>query len=168
MNATILILDFGSQVTQLIARRVRETGVYCEIHPFQNGASAFAKLKPKGVIFSGGPASVTQPGSPRAPEAVFESGVPILAICYGQQTLALQLGGKVEGGHAAEFGRADVEIKAASPLFDGVWEVGKRYPVWMSHGDHVVELPEGFVVDASTEHAPIAGFANTASKMYGV
>ncbi|MGE8943848.1 glutamine-hydrolyzing GMP synthase [Leptospira interrogans] len=156
MNDTILILDFGSQVTQLIARRVRETGVYCEIHPFQNGASAFAKLKPKGVIFSGGPASVTQPGSPRAPEAVFESGVPILAICYGQQTLALQLGGKVEGGHAAEFGRADVEIKAASPLFDGVWEVGKRYPVWMSHGDRVTELPHGFTVVGTSENAPFA------------
>ena len=156
MNDTILILDFGSQVTQLIARRVRETGVYCEIHPFQNGASAFAKLKPKGVIFSGGPASVTQPDSPRAPEAVFESGVPILAICYGQQTLALQLGGKVEGGHAAEFGRADVEIKAASPLFDGVWEVGKRYPVWMSHGDRVTELPHGFTVVGTSENAPFA------------
>ena len=100
---SILIIDFGSQVTQLIARRIREAGVYCEIHPFQNAAEAFDRLKPKGVIFSGGPASVTAEGSPRAPQAVFDSGVPILGICYGQQTLAAQLGGKVEGGHAAEF-----------------------------------------------------------------
>src|SRR5436190_11305968 len=99
----ILILDFGSQVTQLIARRLRETGVYCEIHPFQSAAEAFARLQPKGVIFSGGPASVTDEGSPRAPQEVFDSGVPILAICYGQQTLALQQGGVVEGGHAREF-----------------------------------------------------------------
>ncbi len=121
MHDTVLIIDFGSQVTQLIARRVREQGVYCEIHPFQSAAEAFERLKPKGVIFSGGPASVTDDGSPRAPQAVFEAGVPILGICYGQQTLCLQLGGKVEGGHAAEFGRADVEIKVASPLFDGIW-----------------------------------------------
>ena len=153
---SILIIDFGSQVTQLIARRIREAGVYCEIHPFQNAAEAFERLKPKGVIFSGGPASVTAEGSPRAPQAVFDSGVPILGICYGQQTMAAQLGGTVEGGHAAEFGRADVEIKAASPLFDGFWEVGKRYPVWMSHGDRVTELPEGFQVIATSENAPFA------------
>ncbi|MDQ0468433.1 glutamine-hydrolyzing GMP synthase [Labrys wisconsinensis] len=153
---SILIIDFGSQVTQLIARRVREAGVYCEIHPFQSAAEAFAKLKPKGVIFSGGPASVCDAGSPRAPQAVFDSGVPILAICYGQQTLAAQQGGKVEGGHAREFGRADVEIKAASPLFAGVWEVGGRYPVWMSHGDRVTELPPGFVVVGTSENAPFA------------
>ena len=106
----VLIVDFGSQVTQLIARRVREAGVYCEIHPFSKAAEAFERLKPKAVIFSGGPASVPEAGSPRAPEAIFASGVPILAICYGQQTLCEQLGGKVESGHAAEFGRADVEI----------------------------------------------------------
>jgi len=153
---SILIIDFGSQVTQLIARRVRETGIYCEIHPFQNADAAFAKLKPKGVIFSGGPASVTDEGSPRAPRAVFDAGVPILAICYGQQTLATQLGGKVEGGHAAEFGRADVEILKASPLFEGFWEVGERYPVWMSHGDRVTELPEGFEVVGTSENAPFA------------
>src|SRR5215211_1205328 len=119
----VLIIDFGSQVTQLIARRIREAGVYCEIHPFQNADEAFERLKPKAVIFSGGPASVTEPGSPRAPQAVFDAGVPILAICYGQQTLALQLGGKVEGGHAREFGRADVEIREMSPLFEGIWDV---------------------------------------------
>ncbi len=155
-HQSILIIDFGSQVTQLIARRLREAGVYCEIHPYQKAAEAFAALKPRGVIFSGGPDSVTRPGSPRAPELVFKSGVPILAICYGQQTLATQLGGTVEGGHAAEFGRADVEIRKASPLFDGIWEVGGRYPVWMSHGDRVTELPEGFEVIGTSENAPFA------------
>jgi GMP synthase (glutamine-hydrolysing) A subunit len=140
-HASILIVDFGSQVTQLIARRVRETGVYCEIHPFQSADAAFARLKPRAVILSGGPASVTEAGSPRAPKAVFESGLPIMAICYGQQTTAVQLGGVVEGGHAAEFGRADVIIKEKSALFDGVWEVGAAYPVWMSHGDRVTERP---------------------------
>ena len=152
----ILIIDFGSQVTQLIARRVRETGVYCEIHPFQSAAEAFRKLRPKAVIFSGGPASVLDEGSPRAPEVVFEAKVPILAICYGQQTLATQLGGKVEGGHAREFGRADVEIKKPSPLYDGFWQVGGRYPVWMSHGDRVTQLPPGFDVAGVSENAPFA------------
>ena len=156
LHDTILIIDFGSQVTQLIARRLRETGVYCEIHPFQNAAEAFAKLKPRGVIFSGGPASVPEAGSPRAPQAVFDSGVPILGICYGQQVLAHQLGGAVEGGHAAEFGRADVEIKEPSALFEGIWETGGRYPVWMSHGDRVTRLPEGFTVKAVSENAPFA------------
>ena len=108
---SILIIDFGSQVTQLIARRVREAGVYCEVHPFQSAGEAFRALQPNGLIFSGGPASVTEANSPRAPQEIVESGLPILAICYGQQTLCLQLGGKVEGGHAREFGRADLEIK---------------------------------------------------------
>jgi GMP synthase (glutamine-hydrolysing) len=162
----ILIIDFGSQVTQLIARRVREVGVYCEIHPFQSAGEAFEKLKPKGVIFSGGPASVTTPGSPRAPQAVFDAGIPILAICYGQQTLATQLGGTVEGGHAAEFGRADVEIKEASPLFEGFWDVGKRYPVWMSHGDRVTQLPPGFKVVGTSENAPFAIAVNEERKFY--
>ena len=156
LHDAILIIDFGSQVTQLIARRVRETGIYCEIHPYQSADAAFAKLKPKGVIFSGGPDSVTREGSPRAPQAVFEAQVPILAICYGQQTLSVQLGGRVEGGHAAEFGRADVEILKASPLFAGIWEVGNRYPVWMSHGDRVTVLPEGFEVVGTSENAPFA------------
>jgi len=152
----ILIIDFGSQVTQLIARRLRETGVYCEIHPFNKAAEAFAALRPKGVIFSGGPASVLDEGSPRAPQAVLDSGVPILAICYGQQTLVTQLGGTVEGGHAREFGRADLEIRAPSRLYEGVWEIGGRYPVWMSHGDRVTELPEGFAVVATSPNAPFA------------
>jgi GMP synthase (glutamine-hydrolysing) len=162
----ILIIDFGSQVTQLIARRVRETGVYCEIHPFQSAEAAFARLKPKAVIFSGGPASVTSDGSPRAPQAVFDSGVPILAICYGQQTLVTQLGGRVEGGHAAEFGRADVHVVSPSALFEGVWEEGAQYGVWMSHGDRVTALPEGFAVRAVSENAPFAVATDEARKYY--
>jgi GMP synthase (glutamine-hydrolysing) len=162
----VLIVDFGSQVTQLIARRVREAGVYCEIQPFSRAAEAFARLKPKAVILSGGPASVPEAGSPRAPEAIFESDVPILAICYGQQTLAEQLGGKVESGHAAEFGRADVTIVGACALFDGVWQAGGRYPVWMSHGDRVTRLPQGFRVYAVSENAPYAVAADEARRYY--
>jgi GMP synthase (glutamine-hydrolysing) len=165
-HASILIVDFGSQVTQLIARRVRETGVYCEIHPFQSAEAAFRKLQPKAVILSGGPASVTEAGSPRAPEAIFASGLPIMAICYGQQTTAVQLGGVVEGGHAAEFGRADVVIKEKSALFEGVWETGKSYPVWMSHGDRVTQLPAGFTVKATSENAPFAIASDEARKIY--
>jgi GMP synthase (glutamine-hydrolysing) len=164
----ILIVDFGSQVTQLIARRLRETGVYCEIHPFQKAEEAFERLAPQGVIFSGGPASVPAAGSPRAPQAVFDSGVPVLGICYGQQTMAQQLGGHVESGHAAEFGRADVEIKRPSALFEGIWEVGKRYPVWMSHGDRVTRLPEGFEVMAVSENAPFAVAGDEKRKYYSV
>jgi len=156
LHESVLIVDFGSQVTQLIARRVRETGVYCEIHPFQRAGQAFAALRPKAVIFSGGPASVLDAGSPRAPAEIFAAGVPILAICYGQQTLATQLGGTVEGGHAREFGRADVEILQSSPLFEGVWQVGGRYPVWMSHGDRVTALPAGFSVVGVSANAPFA------------
>jgi GMP synthase (glutamine-hydrolysing) len=163
---SILIIDFGSQVTQLIARRVREAGVYCEIHPFNNAEEAFARMAPKGVIFSGGPASVTAEGSPRAPQAVFDSGIPLLGICYGQQTMCVQLGGTVEGGHAAEFGRADVEIKAQSPLFEGLWETGGRYPVWMSHGDRVTQLPHGFEVIATSENAPFAIAADESRRYY--
>src|SRR5271166_2113896 len=162
----VLIVDFGSQVTQLIARRVREAGVYCEIHPFSQAAEAFERLRPKAVILSGGPASVPEAGSPRAPEAIFESGVPILAICYGQQTLAEQLGGKVESGHAAEFGRADVEIVAPCALFEGVWRTGERYPVWMSHGDRVTRLPQGFRVYAVSENAPYAVAADEQRRYY--
>ncbi len=165
-HETVLIIDFGSQVTQLIARRVREAGVYSEVHPFQNAEAAFRKLRPRAVIFSGGPDSVTREGSPRAPQAVFDSSVPILAICYGQQTLCTQLGGKVEGGHAAEFGRAEVEVKAPSALFEGIWETGGRYPVWMSHGDRVTELPAGFSVRATSENAPFAIATDEARRYY--
>jgi GMP synthase (glutamine-hydrolysing) len=163
---SVLIIDFGSQVTQLIGRRVREAGVYCEIIPFQSAEEAFHRMKPKAVIFSGGPASVLDQGSPRAPQVVFDSGLPILGICYGQQTLATQLGGTVEGGHAREFGRADVEILKSSPLFDGFWEVGKRYPVWMSHGDRVTVAPEGFEIIGVSENAPFAICVNEAKRYY--
>ena len=147
----VLIVDFGSQVTQLIARRVREAGVYCEIAPFQSAEKAFAELAPKAVILSGGPCSVTDEGSPRAPQAIFAAGIPILGICYGEQTMATQLGGQVEAGHHREFGRAELEVVEASALFEGVWEVGQRYPVWMSHGDRVTQLPEGFRRIATSE-----------------
>ncbi|QEL22417.1 glutamine-hydrolyzing GMP synthase [Bosea sp. F3-2] len=163
---SILIIDFGSQVTQLIARRIREIGVYCEIAPFQSAGEAFERLKPKGVIFSGGPASVPDEGSPRAPEAVFTANIPLMGICYGQQTMAHQLGGTVEGGHAAEFGRADVEILAPSALFEGVWEKGSRYPVWMSHGDRVTKLPQGFSVKATSENAPFAVASDEERRFY--
>jgi GMP synthase (glutamine-hydrolysing) len=162
----VLIVDFGSQVTQLIARRVREAGVYCEIAPFQSAEKAFEAIKPKAVILSGGPASVLEPGSPRAPQKIFEAGLPILAICYGQQTIAAQLGGAVEGGHHAEFGRAEVEIIEKSALFDGVWQVGGRHQVWMSHGDRVTLLPPGFTVKARSENAPFAVASDEARKIY--
>ena len=164
----ILIVDFGSQVTQLIARRVREEGVYSEIAPFQSAAEAFRSMNPKAVILSGGPASVTEDGSPRAPQEIFDSGVPVLGICYGQQTMAAQLDGAVEGGHHREFGRAEVEAVSASPLFEGVWEVGQLYPVWMSHGDRVTRLPEGFEIIGTSENAPFAAVADESRRYYGV
>ena len=163
---SILIVDFGSQVTQLIARRVREAGVYSEIAPFNSAQAAFARMQPSGVILSGGPASVTAPGSPRAPQVILDSGLPILAICYGQQTLCTQLGGTVEGGHAAEFGRADVEILKSSPLFDGIWQVGGQYPVWMSHGDRVTQAPDGFDIIGTSPNAPFAICVDEARRYY--
>ena len=168
MSASVLIIDFGSQVTQLIARRVRETGVYCEIHPFQAAAEAFAKLKPQAVILSGGPASVPEAGSPRAPDAVFAAGIPVLGICYGQQTMSQQLGGNVESGHHREFGRAVLQVERASPLFEGVWQPGERHQVWMSHGDRVTRLPDGFEVIATSENAPFAAVADEARRFYAV
>jgi GMP synthase (glutamine-hydrolysing) len=153
---SILIVDFGSQVTQLIARRVREAGVYSEIAPFNRAAEAFDRLKPRGIILSGGPASVTWQDSPRAPQHFFDAGVPILAICYGQQAMALQLGGKVASSDSREFGRAFIEVVGESMLFDGLWKPGERHQVWMSHGDRVEELPEGFTVVARSEGAPFA------------
>ncbi|WP_306257337.1 glutamine-hydrolyzing GMP synthase [Pararhizobium sp. IMCC21322] len=165
---SILIVDFGSQVTQLIARRVREAGIYCEIAPFQAAEDAFERMQPKGVILSGGPASTSEIDSPRAPDIVFDSGVPILGICYGQMTMCVQIGGQAEGSDHREFGRAFVDVKKASPLFDGVWETGSSHQVWMSHGDRVISLPEGFEVLAVSEGAPYAAYANEARKYYGV
>jgi GMP synthase (glutamine-hydrolysing) len=169
MSDRILIVDFGSQVTQLIARRVREAGVYCEIQPFN--ALDEGKLKafdPKGIILSGGPASVTEAGTPRAPQIAFTQGVPVLGICYGEQAMAAQLGGAVEAGHHREFGRAEIEVKAPSALFDGIWKPGDRRPVWMSHGDRVTRLPPGFKVVATSENAPFAAVADEQRKFYGV
>jgi GMP synthase (glutamine-hydrolysing) len=166
MHDKILIVDFGSQVTQLIARRVREEKVYCEIVPFQKAEEAFREIRPKGVILSGGPASVLDQNAPLAPASIFEAGVPVLGICYGEQAMAAQLGGTVEGGHHREFGRAEVEVLKPSALLDGVWKVGERYPVWMSHGDRVTRLPEGFDVIATSPNAPIAMIADERRKFY--
>mgnify|MGYP000430429346 CR=1 FL=1 len=165
---SILIVDFGSQVTQLIARRVREAGVFCEIVPFQSAEEGFRRLKPKAVILSGGPASVTGMGTPRAPERVFELGVPVLGICYGEQTMVAQLGGRVEAAEEREFGRAQFTAREASPLFDGVWETGTEDQVWMSHGDRVIEIPEGFKVIGTSANAPFAAIADESRRFYGV
>jgi GMP synthase (glutamine-hydrolysing) len=162
----ILIVDFGSQVTQLIARRVREEKVYCEIVPFAKAEEALHALQPKGIILSGGPASVLDKDAPLAPMAVYKAGVPVLGICYGEQAMAAQLGGKVEGGHHREFGRAEVELVQSSPLTDGVWQEGQRYPVWMSHGDRVTKLPPGFAAIGTSSNAPIAMIADEARKFY--
>ena len=162
----ILIVDFGSQVTQLIARRVREEGVYCEIAPFQKAESALREMQPKAVILSGGPASVLDTDAPLAPMAIYQAGLPVLGICYGEQAMAHQLGGKVEAGHHREFGRAEVELTKPSPLTDGVWQVGERYPVWMSHGDRVTKPPQGFVAIGTSANAPIAMIADDKRKFY--
>src|SRR5579863_794262 len=164
----LLIVDFGSQVTQLIARRVREAGVYCEIVPFQKAEAAFAAMNPKAVILSGGPASVPDQDSPRAPKIVFTSGVPVLGICYGQMTMAAQLGGDVESGHHREFGRAEVEALADSPLFNGCWRAGERHVVWMSHGDRITALPPGFKRIGVSENAPFAAIADETRRYYGL
>ncbi|MCK1278653.1 glutamine-hydrolyzing GMP synthase [Bradyrhizobium sp. 61] len=164
----ILIVDFGSQVTQLIARRVREDGVYCEIVPFNKAEEAFKEMKPKAVILSGGPESVHEAGSPRAPQLIFASGVPVLGICYGQMTMAEQLGGTVEGGHHREFGRADVEVKAPSKLFEDVWSPGGKNQVWMSHGDRITKMPPGFSVAGTSPNAPFAIIQDETRKYYGL
>src|SRR3954469_7961767 len=166
LHDKILIIDFGSQVTQLIARRVREEKVYCEIVPYQKAAEAFARIKPTAVILSGGPASVLDKDAPLAPKELFEAGVPVLGICYGEQAMAHQLGGQVEAGHHREFGRAEVLVTEDTPLFEGVWKKGQSYPVWMSHGDRVTRLPEGFRVVGTSPNAPIAMIADEARKFY--
>jgi GMP synthase (glutamine-hydrolysing) len=169
MHQKLLIIDFGSQVTQLIARRLRELNVYCEIHPFQNVTEAFLQqFTPKAVILSGGPASVIDEGSPRPPMAVFEMNVPILGICYGQQVMMHCLGGKVERGHGtAEFGRAYVSPTAPLNLLDGWFDEGDEQ-VWMSHGDHVSAIAPGFEVYGTSPNAPFAIAANPARDFYAV
>ena len=164
----VLILDFGSQVTQLIARRVRESGVYCEIWPFSADPARIASFGARGFILSGGPASVTDAAAPRAPDIVFTAGVPVLGICYGQQTMCAQLGGAVEGSDQREFGRAYVEIADECRLFHGVWHKGAREPVWMSHGDRVTRLPPGFRVVGISEGAPFAAIADDERGFYGL
>ncbi len=169
----ILILDFGSQYTQLIARRVREIGVYCEIHPWDITDQEVRDFAPRGVILSGGPETVTGEEAPRAPQAVFELGVPVLGICYGMQTMAAQLGGKVESADRHEYGYAQVRARGHSRLLQDIEdhtspEGWGLLDVWMSHGDRVVELPPGFKLMASTEAAPIAGMADDERGFYGV
>ena len=168
MTDRILILDFGSQVTQLIARRVRECGVYSEIRPFNISAEEIASFAPKGIILSGGPASVHEAYSPKVTESIFDLKVPILGICYGEQLLCQQLGGKVESSSHREFGRAVIDIAENCELFSGVWEKGSKQEVWMSHGDRVVELPEGFKVVATTPSAPFAAIADESRHYYAV
>ncbi|MCH8096452.1 MAG: glutamine-hydrolyzing GMP synthase [Proteobacteria bacterium] len=167
-GVSVLILDFGSQVTQLIARRVRESGVHAEIVPFNRGAEALRASKPQAIILSGGPASVIESDTPRAPEATFTLGVPVLGICYGQQTMVAQLGGEVERSDQREFGRAVIDITDDCALFEGLWPKGGRQQVWMSHGDRVISLPEGFRPVATSEGAPFAAIADDARRFYGV
>src|SRR5688572_2066489 len=169
----ILILDFGAQYSQLIARRVREAGVYCELHPFDISADAIRKFAPHGVILSGGPESVYENPEFRAPQCVFELGVPVLGICYGMQTMAEQLGGKVEPGAQREFGYKQVRARGHSRLLKDIEDhtTAEAYgllDVWMTHGDKVTVLPPGFKSIASTEHTPIAAMADDERSFYGV
>ena len=169
----ILILDFGSQYTQLIARRVREIGVYCEIRAWDMSDEAVREFAPKGVILAGGPESVHEENSPRAPQAVFELDVPVLGICYGMQTMAVQMGGEVKSSDLREFGYAQVQIETAGALLNGIEDHvdsnGKlSLDVWMSHGDKVTTMPAGFTCMASTDSAPIAGMSNEEKRWYGV
>jgi len=164
----VLILDFGSQVTQLIARRLRESGVYCEIWPFNADPGRIRGFNPRAIILSGGPASVPDAGSPRAPMEVFDAGVPVLGICYGQMAMCAQLGGEVESSDHREFGRAHVDVKEPCALFRGIWAPGAREQVWMSHGDRVIRLPPGFRAVATSEGAPFAAFADDRRRYYGL
>jgi len=168
MTDRILILDFGSQVTQLIARRVRENGVYCEIQPYTVTDEKIRAFAPRGIILSGGPASVTVATTPRAPDIVFSLGVPVLAICYGMQTTCAQLGGRVTLSDHQEFGRAFIEVLGECRLFDELWPKGAREQVWMSHGDKVDALPPGFRAVASSDGAPFAAIADDERRIYGV
>src|SRR5690554_2722287 len=168
MTDRVLILDFGSQVTQLIARRVRESGVYCEILPFNADPGRIADFAPKAIILSGGPASVVGSDTPRAPQIVFDLGVPVLGICYGEQTICAQLGGAVETSDHREFGRAFLEVTDDCALFDGVWRKGDREQIWMSHGNRVVRLQPGFRVVGVSDGAPFASIADDERRIYGV
>ena len=165
----ILIIDFGSQVTQLIARRVRESGVYSEIHPFNAvTAESLEAFDPRAIILSGGPASVHETGTPEAPAEVYSAGVPVLGICYGEQTMVAQMGGEVRASDRREFGRAMVDVTGDCRLFDGVWSKGETHQVWMSHGDRVDGIPDGFRVVARNDTAPFAAIADDERGFYGV
>ena len=164
----LLILDFGSQYSQLIARRIRELGVYCELRAFDMTEAEIRAFNPKGIILSGGPESVTEMDTPRAPEVVFTLGVPVLGVCYGMQTMAQQLGGLVEGSNVREFGYAEVHIDQPDALFHGIEDRAGFIDVWMSHGDKVTRLPEGFVITASTPSCPIAAMSCEAKNFYGM
>ncbi|MGH7187807.1 MAG: glutamine-hydrolyzing GMP synthase [Acetobacteraceae bacterium] len=164
----ILILDFGSQLTQLIARRVRESGVYCEIWPFNVEPARIRAFAPRAIILSGGPASVIEEKAPSVAPEVFALGRPVLGICYGEQAMCSALGGEVESGHGREYGRAEFEPTEPSPLFAGVWEPGSRAIVWMSHGDRVSRLPPGFRAIGVSENAPFAAIADEARRYYGL
>jgi GMP synthase (glutamine-hydrolysing) len=164
----VLIVDFGSQVTQLIARRVREAGVYSEIVPFDKAEAGLADERPSAIILSGGPASVHETGTPQVPAAIFTSGVPVLGICYGEQAMVAALGGTVEGGHHREFGRAELQVIDETPLFNGVFREGERAQVWMSHGDRVTRLPPGFRAVGISTGAPFAAIADDSRRLYGV
>ena len=173
MHKKILILDFGSQYTQLIARRVREANVYCELHPWDMPEADIRAFAPSGVILSGGPNSVYEDETPKAPQAVYELGVPVLGICYGMQTMAAQLGGAVESGKVREFGYAEIRAQGHSKLFDGIQDKANAQghgllDVWMSHGDKVTKLPQGFSVIASNEATPIAAMADESRRFYAV
>ncbi len=168
MSEHILIIDFGSQVTQLIARRVRESGVYSEIVPYQSAEAALEREGLRGIILSGGPASVLEGESPRAPDKVFELGLPVLGICYGEQVMCAQLGGSVEASDHREFGRAFLTVSHHCPLFDGVWSEGERHQVWMSHGDRVVTIPDGFLVVGTSDGAPFAAICDEHRQFYAV
>ena len=168
MADRILILDFGSQVTQLIARRLREAGVYCEIWPYNASDERIRAFEPAAVVLSGGPASVVMAETPRVPAVVFELGLPVLGICYGQQAMCAQLGGEVESSDHQEFGRAYLEVQEPCGLTEGLWSQGEKHQVWMSHGDRVVRLPEGFRPVGTSDGAPFAMVADEARRYYGV
>lgn len=164
-NEMIVVLDFGGQYNQLIARRIRDMGVYSELLPYNTSVEKIRELSPKGIVFSGGPASVYEENSPKVDPGVYELGLPIMGICYGMQLMAFQLNGKVDKSTKREYGKADVEFKEGSSLIKGL---ESKQTVWMSHGDHVSALPEGFVVDASTEHAPVAAMSHPDKKFFAV
>ena len=168
MTETALVLDFGSQTTQLIARRIREAGIYCEIRPWSITGDELAAMAPKAIVLSGGPASITRQAAPEVPPGVFASGLPILGICYGHQAMCAALGGRVGASGQREFGRAHIDIVSECPIFDGFWRPGGREPVWMSHGDHVISLPAGFRAVATSEGAPFAVIADPKRHYYGL